>query len=221
MKIYRITCPNPSSRAFFVAHNEFAVEAECAVCEGRRFERIFPAEIEYLGGPVGDFQQASNILISPREVALDLARNFEGIELREVRVYSGVSFWSDPKRRKPLMAKAYSGPDLVEIWMPLKIAYDPKLSKIVETGRCDACGILNYQVPGVERLPNDKRSSLYHNGLNYRRDPADGIRVRMAALNGASGFRYGGRLMVLAPVRDYILERGYTNADFIDYGETL
>lgn len=221
MKTFHMLACVPSNYAKFASHDELRVINECKHCGGRRFERLFPAKIEYLGGQVADFHNAGTTLIARRSVAEELTGRFPGIEVKDVLMHTGVSLWSGSEKR-PIMAREYSGPELAELWFPLDVPPNPRLSSLLEVDRCDECGILAYEVMGVERISKVEPSELFRNGFNYHRSPDMGLRIRRSDLGANFAYRFnGGRRQVLEPVRDYILERGFTNADFIDYGEII
>jgi hypothetical protein len=215
---FRILTLIPSQGAYFVDHESERLTPPCPICGGRYIEPLFPGKIEFCGLEVCDFHMAGRMLIARRTVAEELSSRFSGIEVKEVEVYRGVSLWSNSTKR-PLMAKDYKGPEMAELWFPLDIAPDPGLSTLHERERCDECGIVLYDVKGVERISKDEPSEIYHQSLNHFRDPDMGLRVRKADLHGAMAYRYGGgRAQVLQPVKDFILERGWLNVEFVDYG---
>ncbi len=169
-RTFRLTTPLTLEFGKFVAHDEMRLLSTCPVCGTERYERKFPSRIEYLGGIVADFHSASKLLIARRAVAEELAERFKGIAVKEIEMYSGESFWSDPDKR-PQTAKKYNGPELAELCFPFNIPGDPTLSSLVETFRCDECHTRHYLVKGVERISLDEPSDLFFEGLNYHRSP--------------------------------------------------
>lgn len=186
---------------------------ECSICSP--FERIVPAIVEYSSGKPDGLMGASAIKLAPKEIGLELAARFKGIELRPVKFHTGVSTFSEPGKEFP--ASEYFGPELVELWFPHIVPYNPDQSHLLIEEKCQTCGRISALVEGVELGIGPWPDPFIRN-----RAPDKGIRIPAAALEGNDVFRYATlRFMVLEDFKQFVEERGYPNFDFIDFGEIV
>jgi len=165
-----------------------------------------------MGGDVGDFMTAIDLFLARSPIAEELAGHFKGIEPREI-----VVGW-----RRGSSVK-YNGPELKELWMPLKIPFNPEGSTLELVRSCDKCGRREYKYLGIEEPPHEEKiEDRWEMVARRPRKPGMGVILPESALQGCDFFDYGNNFhMCTARAKEYIESRGWTNIEFIEYGEVI
>jgi hypothetical protein len=207
----------------------------CPACDGPTVRWLQPLEIEWQAGSdvIGDFVWPGKRVVARQPIVEELARRFRGIEPGPVQM------WQKPKlkrptrvtkRTKPRMWLPYEGPPLAECWVTAFVPADEARSTLSDHGRCETCGLPHsYWVQGIELKPGDL--ILEGPGVASRitrthvpRRPGAGLLFHAEDLTGVDIFKEeegAGWLLCTEPVKRFIQERGYTNIDFWEVGETF
>lgn len=200
----------------------------CPECTSSRQERVKPLVIEWQPGSdvVGDFTWPgfdSEIVVKDFVMESLLSR-FSGFEPGPVETVQ------DPKLRptgrgKPRVWLPYSGPSLYEVWITTWAHIDAEISTVFLKNRCGTCGAMRYEVSGVERW--DSKWSPETGTLQRRHRPREagkGIFVREDDLCGDSifhAYELPSWMFCTDPVRDFVVQSGFTNVTFLEMGETI
>jgi hypothetical protein len=128
------------------------------------------------------------------------------------------------QRGQPRVSLPYEGPALYELWTTAWVSADLERSTMRLERRCGTCGTEFWKVDGVERwdstFDREKRQLVRTRaGL----DGKSGIYVPRAKFGGADIFRvtqFPGWVFCWDGVRNFIRERGFTNVEFLEMGET-
>jgi len=204
---------------------------ECARCgRGAIYER-FPKPMILVWQPdsdvVGDFSFTGGRAAVKRTVFDALAQVFSGI------VAERIEMDQDPKlkrpkrvtkRTKPRVWLPYEGPPLVEMWIERMISYLPNTTVVVYD-HCEDCGRGLRDIVGVEKVDSnwiEETADL----IPYRipRVPGQGVFVRESDLGGVKIFRveeFTRMILCTDEVKSFIEERGFTNVDFLEYGNVV
>jgi hypothetical protein len=199
----------------------------CPACERAIVEPQQPLILEWWpdSAIVGDFTWPGARVVVRADVMSELSRHFKGAE-------SGpLEMWQNPrlkrpkrvtKRTTPRVWLPYEGPPLVELWVSAWVTIDETRSSLVGF-KCSACGFIRGTIDGVEEKPGDVTGQ----GLareHIRRRPRAGLLIPRAALQNCDIFRASQAerwVLCTEPVKRFIQERGYTNIDFWEVGETF
>ena len=177
------------------------------------WRRTRPAHVAYTGGPVGDFISADGHLVARREVAEELASRFTQIQPTPLTV-------SEPKRGE---AVRYKGPELLELHVSFRVAFNPSISSLTLRTCCQGCGRVDYDVEGVELPRREVKIGDRWEMVNREpRKPGQGVILFEEDLDGRDFFTYGRWLPLCTErAKDYIEDRGWTNVSFTEYGEVV
>ena len=118
----------------------------------------------------------------------------------------------------------YVGPALTELWVTAWVHADPVRSSGELVRRCGTCETEFWELSGAERwdsrLDSERRNSVR---TKTTRLPNAGLFVRSADLSGDSLFRvfeFPGWVLCTDPVREFVTQRGFSNVEFLEMGET-
>jgi hypothetical protein len=173
---------------------------------------------------IGDFVWPgadSEVVVTDRVLCV-LQGRFRGFEPGSVEMVD----WDLPGgRRKPRVRLPYQGPGLHEFWVTSWVHLNPDRSTVELEKRCGTCGHEFWKLYGVERSDwkyDRERPELVVTKTD--RLPNAGIFLSETDLAGASIFRvfeFPGLVFCTDPVRDLIEQEGFSNAAFMEMGDTL
>jgi hypothetical protein len=198
----------------------------CAECHETTVKRVQPLVIEWQKGSdlIGDFTfpsaGSSDIMITER-VAQDLQARFKAFEPGPVEMVAE----QPVPRRARIVRLPYAGPPLRDLWVTAWSHLDLQRSSISLRKDCGTCGTKRWMLDGTEvtdRGYDPKRDEVW--AKRVPRKPGMGALVRAKELEGVDIFHlveFPGWIVFTDRVRDFILERGYTNVSFREIGETF
>jgi hypothetical protein len=175
--------------------------------------RVRPLIIEWQPGSdlVGDFSWAAFEVIVTVSAGQRLAERFAEFELSPVKMIEGES----ASGGSPSVSFPYKGPPVREFSVTASVPFDPTRSTF------DARGT----PVGVERheLLTVDRGTGKANWRRVARVPGHGVFVRGRDIEGLDIFKVRGISwnFCTGRVRDFILESGFTNVDFLEVGEII
>jgi hypothetical protein len=156
-----------------------------------------------------------------------LARKFRGIHTEPVDMVQ------DPRLRSPKRASArnkprvwlpYSGPELVELWLDHVTPFLPATTTQVDW-HCDNCGREPRSITGVEtkshRYDQNKKDLVPD---VHPRAHGQGVFVAAANVKDHPIFRleeFSGSILCTDKVKSFIESEGFTNVDFLEYGDVV
>lgn len=217
MRIWRLTDPND---------HRFAVGSRIGTWkeENGKSQRVPPLVIEWERGStiIGDFVWPGFDfeLVAKEHVFRTLRDEFGGIKAEPVQIV--------PLRRKPRrivedgnLHTWSAHVDLVDIWILTHVAVD--LEKSTRQLVVHEDGGTEYEFGGIEHVDwYTVPGALVPECRRVPRLPGAGIFVKSDALKGQSFFKVNqcpAWNFCTDRVRDFILERQYTNVDFFEMGE--
>lgn len=195
-----------------------------------RYERPRPLVFEWEPGSdiIGDFTWASRPrIVVKRSVYEKLANEFPGIRAERVEMAQ------DPKlrppkritrRTKPRIWLPYTGPELVELWPEHVVRCLPSSTLTVGT-RCEVCGRESRRIEGAEvkaHLYDPDKGELVPDF--QPRVPGKGLFVASSDVKDAPIFRmdeFTEAMWCTDEVKAFIQREGFTNVDFLEYGDVL
>lgn len=156
---------------------------------------------------------AIDLLLAQTRVSEELVASFKGVEPRRVVI-------SPPKRGTSVK---YEGPELVELWMSLRLPYNPEQSTLKLLRSCEKCGRAQYEVLGVEQIPHEEKIGEHWERVSHKaREPGKGVRIARSTLVGADFFDFGdGYQLCTDRAKSFIESKGWTNITFLEYGEVI
>jgi|GEM_PF-4729990 len=179
---------------------------------GSRLIRKFPGVFERFGGPLGDFISGVGPILARRDVAHELASHFRGVEPRPVRIARS---WSKRVGSAP-------AEEVLELWIPLQISATPDRATVNERIDCKECGRIGYRLAGVEGPPSEVEiNGRWEMRPGPRRRTREGLQVTWDEMGESHFVQTDGFNLCTEPVRDFIIERAYTNICFYEYGEVV
>jgi hypothetical protein len=200
-------------------------EASCPECGISGRERVQPLVIEWEKGSdvVGDFTSAglAGVMITER-VGRGLRRaGFQGFNLGPVEMVEDSSM---PKGAK-IVLLPYSGAQLYDLWVTAWVHADLNRSSVKLDRDCEECGVRQWSVQGAERYelgydPKEQALTKTHTP----RIRGKGILISERALESIDIFRireFPAWTCCKGQVRDFVLSEGYSNAVFVEIGETF
>jgi len=213
-----------------VSHRRMLKKPECARCDRGAIYEEFPKPLILSWEPgsdvIGDFSWPPGRVAVKRSVFDALAAVFTGIAAEPLEMDQDPKLKRPKrptKRTKPRVWLPYEGPPLVELWVERTVPYLPSTT-IVVPYHCDDCGRAMSRIGGTEQVDShwiEEKAEL----IPYRipRVPGQGVFVREADLGGVSIFRLEQFAHVLCTdeVKAFIEERGFTNVEFLEYGNVV
>jgi len=204
---------------------------ECARCARGALYEEFPKPMILVWEPdsevVGDFSFTGGRAAVKRTVFDTLAGVFDGI------VAERLEMEQDPKlkrpkrptkRTKPRVWLPYEGPPLVEMWIDRMAPYLSSTTLVVPY-HCDDCGRAMTKLGGTERIERHWSEEMMGTvPCRIPRVPGQGVFVRDADLGGVKIFRveeFSRMILCTNEVKAFIEERGFTNVDFLEYGNVV
>jgi len=215
MKLWKLQVPRNSGYAELLSIYVRPQEVSCATC-GLGVAPSLLLEWRDGSDTVGDFVTAGARVVVKESIADELIGRFRGAEKVPVQFVDHPNLYR-PKRitnRTPRRIwLPYVGPELCELRACKEV---PLLdhSTVTERRRCEACGAVHYRsFEGIE-----KRNSREH----LPRQPGKGLFI---SRREAAGFhflrpKWTGLFLCTSAVRHFVSERGYSNIEFLDVGNT-
>ena len=226
MVIWRLGLPVDGAYAVADRRGAWARPEPCpAGCDMAHERRVQPLVIEWQKGSdlVGDFTVTG---VAPDDIAVsartgqELHDRYAGFDLGPVEM---ITTRSVPRRAK-IVRLPYAGPKLLELWATAYVHLDPARSSVTLARECSVCGRSRWNVRDIERI---ERGYDRVKGEGWvRRIPrpsGKGAIIPAERLEGIDIFRLyelPGWICCTDRVRDFVLERSYTNASFFEVGET-
>ena len=207
------------------------VDPVCPRCRlSERYVRPIPLVFEWEPGSniVGDFTWASLArVVTKRSVYERLVHEFPGIHAERVEMAQDPKL-KPPKRvtsrTKPRIWLPYTGPELVELWPEHVVRCLPSSTLTVET-RCEVCGRESRRIEGAEvkaHLYAPDKGELVPDF--QPRVPGKGLFVASSDVKDAPIFRmdeFTEAMWCTDEVKAFIQREGFTNVDFLEYGDVL
>ncbi len=202
----------------------------CKECTASQQTRIQPLGLEWEAGSdrIGDFIWASGFDVAIQEPVFDaLLERFCGFEKGPVEMIQEPML-KKPIRRtnrtKPRVWLPYGGPPLFELWITTMVQMHPSSSAAL-VKECHTCDYKMYHLEGVERqdYQYDASSGKLVN-VHTARVSDQGIFVEKADLHDADIFRvaeFPGLILCTDRVKEFIEREGFTNVNFLQYGDVL
>ena len=174
---------------------------------------------------IGDFVWVgfdSEVVVTDRVMGelLTTSRGFErgAVEMVDGHPRSG-------KRSQPRVSLPYGGPALSEMWVTAWVDIDRERSTASLQSSCGHCGTELWNLSGAEHW--ESHYDLARGGLSREKVPRTehgGIVINAGELGQADVFRvrqFPAWVLCTSTVREFILDRGYSNVDFLEMGEAL
>jgi hypothetical protein len=188
--------------------------------------RVKPLVIEWEPGSVvvGDFTwPGTGDYMAKRCVAQELVdRGFKGFELGPVEIVAN----RDYKRRKPrnMIQLPYAGPELADLFVTHWVNVNRERSTLKVKGARDGEPI--FDLEGFERIEvgDWHRDTGVLDRIHVPRTPGMGAYVEEGELDGCDLFKVkglSGWIFCTDRLRNFILDKGYTNVTFFEVGETI
>lgn len=229
MRIWRFADPVDDTYASAGRRGSWTDSANvgpCPVCSASLQQRAQPLVIVWEPGSdmVGDFVWpgfGSEIVVADRVLAA-LQSRFTGFEPGPIEMIEEPDLLLRDRRRVTL---PYTGPALHELWTTSWVDADLKRSTVELESKCAQCGMESWRVDGIEHWdsvfdPQERRLIR----TRVPRIADSGVYIRAVDLRGADIFRVRqlpGWVFCTDPVRDLVLERGFSNADFLEMGDAM
>ena len=214
--LFRISCEPPlgTNFGYFIPADDAYERVK--VCDGDcpfgayGLIRRDPYRVEWTGGPIGDFCSAIGHMVARVEVCQELEDRFDGFECRPIEVV-------EPKGPR--------GQKLQQLFREIcpLVHHDeaPERSTLLIKNRCERCGRKRTTLEGVEMLPSEEKiGDRWYPTPRKPRSPGMGVLLTSDEMQGAQIVR-AGFLLCTQPVRDWIIERGFSNVSFLEYGEII
>ncbi len=205
--------------------------ARCARCgAGAVYEIPRPLVVEWDSGSdsIGDFVLVGRRVIAKRTVAARLSAEFRGVSPSPVEMIQEARFEKPGARKRAKGDRVllpYEGPPLVELWPTADI--EPLPSTTFEVlPPCSGCGSERRTITGVEVREQHydlKKKALVPSFT--ARAPGQGVFLRASDIDGLGLFRVAGSgLSVILcddAFRASVQEQGYSNIEFLEYGNAV
>jgi hypothetical protein len=200
-------------------------DAVCPECGVSLRERVQPLVIEWEKGSdeVADFTSAGlgGVMVTDRVVAGLLQAGFRGFEAGPVEMVQ------DPKlsRRQKVVRLPYDGPPIFDLWVTSWVHADMERSSVTLRAECVACNIRRWELHDVEHV--QVRYDQVRKELIQTRTPrvsGKGVLIPQNTVQAIDIFRiheFPGYICCTDRLRDFVLNQGYSNAEFREIGETF
>ena len=154
-----------------------------------------------------------DVILVREDAGLELAAAFEGIDLLDVVI--------EPPKQK--VAATYDGPPVKEVWMPLKVPFNPDRSTLELVRSCDKCGRQEFKFLGIEESPHEEKvGDRWEMVARRPRKPGMGVILPRSAIGKNDFFDYGNNFhMCTQRAKKYIEANKWTNIEFLEYGEVV
>jgi len=231
MKIWRMI-PSLAENRFAQANRRGAWSESdlqgCSECSWPHERRVQPLIIEWEAGSdlLGDFTWpgwGTDVVVT-NEVLTSLESCFSGFEPGAVEMVQNPKSRRS-KRSKPRVWLPYHGPELFELWITANVDADKERSSIFIEDRCAQCGHETFRVEGIETItrrwdPERQELVVCHSP----RVSGQGVFLGMSELREVDLFRVTqlpSWILCKCAVRDYLLERDFSNVAFLEVGEAF
>jgi hypothetical protein len=173
---------------------------------------------------IGDFVWVgldSEIVVTDR-VMNELLAAFRGFERGAVEMVDNTHPRST-RNVQPRVSLPYEGPALSEMWVTAEVDIDKEHTTATLESTCAHCGRESWNLSGAELW---LRRYDVERGLLLERAPRiehEGIVIKDRDLRHVDVFRVRqlpAWVLCTSPVREFILDRGFTNVGFFEVGET-
>lgn len=177
---------------------------------------------------IGDFVWPSPArVVAKRTVVDQLVREFNGIRAEPIEMVQDPKLKQPQrpnKRTKPRVWLPYPGPELVELWPEHTAQFLPSTTLYVGT-RCDFCGRESHRLAGVEVKAHvyDREKGELVPDLQPR-VPGQGVFVAASSIKNRPIFRakeFTNAIWCTDEARSLIQSKGFTNVDFLEYGDVV
>lgn len=195
----------------------------CPDCGSTRYGRISPLTVEWEEGSdvIGDFTWVSpgqDVLI--KATVLDqLHIHCSGFISRPVKMIHT----SNVKALGTKVRLPYQGPMIYELWITSRVHVDRRKSSMSVVAQCKSCGNVGYKVQDVEvkkHVWNKRHGALEE--LHFPRTPGKGLYIADSDVDGSDIFRvdeFPAWIFCRDTVKDFMTDQGFTNINFLEYGE--
>lgn len=203
----------------------------CSVCAyGNIYEDPLPLVLEWLPGSavIGDFSWPGGGRVAVKKNVFDVIKNQCGDDVRG----GAIGMVQDPRlerpkrpnRAKPRIWLPYDGPELIELISTYTVPlHDMTTQEVIS--RCTACGRERCQITGFQ-LKEHRWDSAKMVAVEYDRPRLEkqGVFLRRSDVTGHFVFRATGCpnwILCTDEFKHFIEEHGFTNIDFLEWGEIV
>lgn len=235
MRTWCVLCPDFSEYAEMCVrstwHDRAGHTGLCRECHRSMHSLGPPFEIEWEKGSdrIGDFSWHGGWppMLVPQRVVEDLARHFSGFELVPVSMYQA------PRRKRPKIRTKrsvprvwlpYEGPPVVMLHVTKQVHMDSERSTAVLELKCGTCPYEKWELTGYEwvSLEWDPQQAKLES-IHQERVPGQGLFVHDADLQPDHLFKVHerGGVFCVDAVKVHMEARGYTNIEFLEFGDAV
>lgn len=219
-RIWELQVPIPTRFAELQELYREPVGEKCSECNAYLDVERQPLLVEWDDGSdqVGDFVFAGGPIVIQDRVATEIRQIAGGFNTEPIEFFDHPNLRRPanvPDRKRPKRIwLPYDGPPLSQLVVTRKVPLTPE-STVEIASKCGACGTIRYKrILGVE-----KKNSAVHTP----RVPGQGLFIERDAIGEDGLFAPIGTLLHLctSSVKEFIEQRGYTNIEFLEYGELI
>lgn len=208
-----------SARVIFRKGEEATESKRCPVCSRRIDQNVTPTIVEWDDGAdeIADFIHGGLTVLVRDSVVDELIQQFDGIGKRGIIFNDHPSLYRPTRitsRMKKRVWLPYEGPPICEPLFLPQIEFHPR-STVSLDSRCDTCGHTVYkEFRGIERFAGLKHTP---------REPGKGFFFRKSDVREVDFFtpKHTGYRICTDRAKDYILNRGFNNVQFLEVGDLL
>jgi len=229
--LWRLSEPHETTYAScgMYSHPRELKKPDCARCDRGGIYESFPKPMILVWEPgsdvVGDFSFTGGRVAVKRTVFDALAQTFSGIVAEPIEMDQEPKLKRPKrvtKRTQPRIWLPYEGPPLVEMWIERMFPYMPSTTVVVYD-HCEDCGRGLRDIVGLEDVDSHWIGETMEL-IRTPRVPGQGVFVREADLGGVKIFRieeFTRVILCTNEVKAFIEERGFTNVEFLEYGNVV